>query len=120
MLNEAKSEKLYFDDPQRWAIMMCLRPDVTLTDTQAARMQTALDAVYQYQQTVWCMSLNGSFKPEKHQNDWIDMNQLFHLADPAMRFLTADERIKQRCAKSDQARRILILNDFLANNCLAL
>jgi hypothetical protein len=118
-LNNAKHEQLLLADPLVWARQFARVYGLEPTDLQTARMAKALDAVYAYQESVWTMSTSDAFKPENNQNDWIDLNQLFYLADPSVYFLTAERKIKLRCQRSNQANRILVLSEYLtANNLL--
>jgi len=57
---------------------------------------------------------------QKNETDWMDMNQLFYLADSSVYFLTDDERIRKRCDDSPQAVRIELLEEFLSREGLML
>jgi hypothetical protein len=118
-LNDAKANDLPLETASAWARKLGQFYSVTLDDQQVQGLTSALDAAYEYQKAVWTMSRTGSFKPENNENDWIDMNQLFYLAEPMTVFITEDRKIKERCLSSHQASRIVLLPDLLAQEGLA-
>jgi hypothetical protein len=103
-----------------WAANFGQFYSVPLNVQQTQDLASSLDAAYEYQKFVWTKSLASRFRPENHENDWIDMNQLFYLADPATTFVTEDREIRERCANSRQASRILLLKELLDQYDLAL
>lgn len=121
-LQAAKEGKLDLDNQLLWALNFGRFYNYELDEEQVKGMATALDAVYNYQKRVWAMSIKDNFKPDSENNegDWLDMNQLFYLADPLMHFLTDDSGIKERCKDSNQVDRILRLKDYLPSEGLTL
>jgi len=117
-LDAAKAADLYFDDRLSWVKNLGLAYGVEMSDEQVAAMASALDAVYCYEETVWTMSRKGNFKPAKNTNDWIDMNQLFYLADPLLEFVTRDSTIRKRCSTSRQSQRVVLLTEVLGREGL--
>ena len=79
---------------------------------QAQKLASALDAAYEYEKHLCEIAKNGMFNFDNHGGDWIDLQQLFYLADPNVYFLTEDKDIRQRCGSSLQSNRILLLKEI--------
>jgi hypothetical protein len=57
---------------------------------------------------------NPSYSPSKEKSAWVDYQQLFYLADPAMHVLYDDNDFMQRSGGSSQKSRLLKLPDARA------
>ena len=76
-------------------------------DTEA--IADALDAAYHYQIGLAGQDDSYDYTAQKHRGDWVDSQLLYYLADPSLHILTNDRGLKNRCARSKQAERIIIL-----------
>ena len=63
---------------------------------------------------------NSNYNPEKHGNDWIDMQQTLYLCDPAVHLMTADEPLCKKIVASHQSDRVQYLPDYLDQNGLTI
>jgi hypothetical protein len=95
-----------------WAAMIAHDMGRELSIEQAQAFAGALDAAYEYEKQLCEIVKNGKFNFDNHDGDWIDMQQLFYLADPTVCFLTEDKDIRQRCGSSVQSKRILLLKEI--------
>lgn len=69
----------------------------------------ALNAYHEFEESKLRVALpNKDYKPEKHQNDLLDAEQLIYLSDTSLCFLTCDNGFRQFVTKSPQARRIIV------------
>jgi len=95
---------------------------MTLTDEQAAELGKRLDAAYHFEMQIVRMATApaSKYNPEKHRNDWTDMQQTMYLSDPAVHLLTADGKLVSKVAASHQANRVLHLPDYFRANSLSL
>jgi hypothetical protein len=73
---------------------------------------TTLDAAYHYDQFLWELAEKHKYDFASHDSDWIDEQQLFYLADPAILFITSDTKIRLRTSKSKQADRVLSFEEL--------
>jgi hypothetical protein len=115
----AKANNLTPGNREIWTRHLARFWSVVLSDEEVEALALVLDAAYEYQKTVWTMS-GGSFNPERNENDWIDWNQLFYLADPSVLFVTEEGKIRERCQGSSQSSRIVLVDELLAQEGLAL
>ena len=85
-------------------------------------MGSSLDAAYQFDMQVWkaATASKSNYNPEKHGNDWTDMQQTMYLCDPAINLLTADGKLVANVKASHQADRVFHLPDYLKRNGLSL
>jgi len=85
-----------------------------LDDEQAAELGNRLDAAYQFDLHVWreATAPASNYNPEKHANDWADVQQTMCLCDPAIHLLTADGKLVNKVAASHQANRVLFLPGY--------
>lgn len=81
------------------------------TPDEIARVSSATEAAYRCH--VWLMSEarlnNYKFEKPKHRGDAMDFSYLPYLADPDVRFLTHDSRIKKRMGDCPQSDQIIVL-----------
>lgn len=111
-LERIRDGKSTLGSPVGWAAMIAHQMNRRLTLEKAVQFASALDGAYEYEKAL-CGAVRGSnYNFEKHDGDWIDMQQLFYLADPNVWFLTEDENIRQRCRMSDKSKRILLLKEI--------
>ena len=118
-LHEAKTSNSKRPDRPTWAKGLGTVLGVSLSDSEADALASALDAVYVYEGTLWQLA-QGNFRPENNDNDWMDMNQLFYLADPSIEFITEEAKIRNRCEASPQSKRIVLLSELLSREKLSL
>jgi hypothetical protein len=85
-----------------------------LSDDDIRKLAAALSAAYEY--AVWVRRdlKSSSFSPSKHKSAWIDRQQLFYLADPAMYILCDDNDFLRRSGGSPQKARVRMLPDVVA------
>lgn len=106
-------------DQVTWAKSLGAVVRLNLTDAQAEVLGNSLDGLYAYEQ--WLRNaVKSTFKPEKNETDRMDMHQLLYLADPVIEFITCDEKIRNRIASSHQSKRVVLLNQLLKREQLAL
>lgn len=106
-------------DRVTWATNLGLMVRAKLTGVQAGSFADSLDGLYAYEQ--WLRkAVKSTFKPEKNENDQMDMHQLFYLADPSLEFITEEEKIRTRIAVSQQSKRVVLLKELLQREQLAL
>ncbi len=80
-------------------------------DYQVAAISKALDGAYCYFNWLLNQARKGyNFISKKHDGDSLDYAFLLYLANPNLRFLTQDRRIKARVSGSPQAEQILLIN----------
>lgn len=120
-LNWMKQIKLPSLSRPEWArtmIMNNLR--IPLTDEQAAELGYRLDAAHQFDMQIWnaATAPKSQYNPEKHRNDWTDMQQTIYLCDPTIHLMTADRPLCQKVSGSHQADRVLYLPHYLKENDL--
>lgn len=106
-------------DKLTWAKGLGAEVGVNLTDAQANQFGDSLDGLYAYER--WLRTAMAStFKPEKNENDRMDMNQLFYLADPSVEFVTCEKKIRDRISASHHSKQIVLLKELLDREQLAL
>jgi len=98
--------------PENWVQGQFKR--VNLSDDDVRKLVIALSAAYEY--AVWIRRdlKSPSFSPSKHKSSWIDRQQLFYLADPAMHILCDDNDFLRRSGGSSQKARVQMLPDVVA------
>jgi hypothetical protein len=102
-----------FPPPEMWVKMMAKELGHDLTDGQVQKLAEGLDAAYKYQKYNFTTASNTpDYKATKHEGDWTDNQQLYYLSDPTMFLLTDDSGIRNKCNQSEQANRILLLQEF--------
>jgi hypothetical protein len=112
--NQARARSRPNQSIQEWAAESALEnAGLELTDAQATKLGTALDAAYRYDMDLFHDARTGQYNFAKHEGDWVDQQQLNYLCDPRVHLLTTEIRIKERCGKSPQAERIILLTDLL-------
>src|ERR1039458_3781515 len=97
-----------------WAAMIAHDMGQDLSTEEALKFASALDAAYKYEQQL-CEAVRNvkhKYNFANHDGDWIDMQQLFYLADAKIWFLTEDQNIFQRCQESSQSKRILLFSEM--------
>jgi hypothetical protein len=82
------------------------------TDSTSKDMKeivAALTAYHEFEESKLRVALlSKDYKPEKHQNDLLDAEQLIYLSDPSLCFLTCDSGFRKFVTKSLQAKRIIV------------
>src|SRR6266571_392384 len=69
----------------------------------------ALNAYHEFEESKLRVALlSKDYKPEKHQNDLLDAEQLIYLSDPFLCFLTCDSGFRKLVKKSPQTKRIIV------------
>jgi hypothetical protein len=112
-LAKAKSTQR-FPTPERWGVSYWEGYGVPISEAQGALLAENLSAVYAYEKAIsQTANDNPSLNTEKHDSDWIDLQQLVYLSKPDMHLLTDDAEIKRRASASKQSDRILILSEFI-------
>lgn len=120
-LKWAMRRKVSFLSADEWATAMLKQAQITLDDQQAAELGSRLDAAYHFDAEVWKIATaNSNHKPEKHGNDWIDMQQTLYLCDPSIHLMTADKPLCKKIAASHQSDRVFYLPDYLKHNGMTL
>jgi hypothetical protein len=121
-LKEMKRIKWEKPTPEKWARAMMVQTGLALSDQQAAELGRSLDAAYLFDMQVWkdATAPNSSYNPERHKNDWTDLQQTIYLCDPSIRLITADRPLLKKIAASEQAVRAFYLPDYLQRQGLLL
>jgi hypothetical protein len=121
-LKWAKRRKLPPLSPVEWAKAIMRQVQISLDDRQASSLANALDSTYRFDTHVWNMAIapNSNYNPEKHRNDWSDMQQTIYLCDPSIHLIAADKALCQKISASHQANRVHHLPDYFAKNGLSL
>jgi hypothetical protein len=115
-LKSMKRRKVSALPPYEWARAMIKNNLQKLLDNEeAAELGKSLDAAYQFEMEVLraATAQGSNYNPEKHGNDWTDMQQTMYLCDPAIHLMTADAKLVTKIAASHQANRVLLLPDYL-------
>jgi hypothetical protein len=120
-LKWAKRKKLPFLPADEWAIAMMKQVNISLDEQQAAELGNRLDAAHQFDMQVWKAAIapKSNYNPEKHRNDWIDLQQTMYLCDPSIHLMTADKPLCKKISASHQANRVHFLPDYLAQEGLS-
>lgn len=106
-LKDLRTNKLLRPTQQQWAASVILSLKTRLTNSKVGRLCSALDAAYQYESCLYDLAQNNSYDFSKHDSDWLDLQQLYYLADPSVVLVTLDSKIKLRSARSHQLGQIL-------------
>ena len=78
---------------------------------ETTKLSAAIDAAYCYYVWLFKNAKNSyNFEAEKRKGDAMDYTFLLYLADPGVRFLTQDSKIKSRVGESPQAEQIVIMS----------
>lgn len=78
------------------------------TQHDISKVSSAIEAAYRYH--LWLMNqVRLNYKFEKHSSDAVDYSYLLYLADPDVRFLTHDSRIKDRIGDCSQREQIIVM-----------
>ena len=101
--------------PVPWAIGYASMLGQNITEVQARQFAHGLEAVYMYSKLLCGLVINGSYNFEKHQGDWIDLQQLHYLCDADIYLLTDDRKLRKRVENSSQGTRILDFRNFLTS-----
>jgi hypothetical protein len=73
------------------------------------KLACALDAAYWHDRELLRLAAQTSYKFDHESGDPTDGELLFYLADPEMRLLTHNGKIKNRVRESPQASQIIVL-----------
>ena len=95
-----------------WAFAWAALFGIQLEISECAKMANALDAAYTYQTFLWNEALNGEYKFENHDTDWIDSNLLYYLANPDLHIVVSDSKLQRRIAPSPQSARVHDFREF--------
>jgi len=109
--NNLRQGELFRPDAREW-VVESFRPD-SFTPLDTGKMVVALDAAYRMNIYLCDNAKNSSYKFEKRSSDWIDIQQLFYLADPLMRMVTNDTDFHRRIGDCEAAERIFTLDHLL-------
>jgi len=118
----AKRTKVASLSPDAWArAMIKNNVGISLSHQQAALLGSSLDAAYRFDMQVWKVATEpqSSYNPEKHRNDWTDLQQTLYLCDPSIHLMTADRPLCKKVSTSNQANRVHYLPDYLTQNGLS-
>ena len=85
---------------------------VPVTDANARKLLTALDAAHRYDISLYEMAKNHNYDFSRHDSDWIDSQQLYYLADYSARIVTCDSNIGFRTMSSTQRARIMSFDEL--------
>jgi hypothetical protein len=113
-LEELRQGKLRASTPEKWIQAVLRETGVPITPANTARLLAAVDAALHYDLSLYDMAKNHSYDFSQHNSDWIDGQQLLYLADPFIKFITSDRRIKVRTQRSTQVDRILNFEELKA------
>ena len=105
-----------FDIPttERWAKSRLKEIGVETTTQNVTTLLEAVDAARRYDFSLFSMAKNRAYDFARHDSDWMDIMQLFYLADPLVHLVTSDANIKLRTRGSPQADRILSFDELKA------
>jgi len=114
-LKRGRAKQLPFPPPEAWALLLANDLGVRLSESDARKLMAELDAAYLFDKHVWRVALNqkNPYNFEKHQNDWIDLQQTMYLCDKRLYLMTSDKGIVTKTGSSSQARRVLYLPTYL-------
>jgi len=113
-LNDLRTGTLRRPTQQQWAAGVLHNLQIRFTNSNVASLCSALDAVYQYDSSLYDLAQSNSYDFSKHDSDWLDSQQLYYLADPSVFLVTFDSKIKVRTTKSSQFSRILGFEELKA------
>jgi hypothetical protein len=68
----------------------------------------AVDAAFEYERFL-LSDVGPTYDYLKHSSDWVDRQLLYYLADPAMFIVTNDRKIRDRCGRSKQSERVIVI-----------
>ena len=86
-----------------------------VVDTQEnrAKFENALDAEFVLESEFDQLRRSGNYDFCRHRSDLMDCQQLLYLSDPAVNFVTGDEKLRNRTISSSQAGRIHLFQELL-------
>jgi hypothetical protein len=113
-LQELREGKLRIPTTERWIASRLRECQVDTTPQNIAKLIARLDAPRQYDFFLFRLAKNHDYDFARHDSDWLDMIQLFYLADPLVHFVTLDTNIRRRTLGSSQSARILSFDEFKA------
>ena len=90
-----------------------LKGDTTAENIR--KVSAGLDAGYCHLAEVHHEGTKSTYRFDNHPQDWIDNQQLMYLADPEYTFVTLDQPLIAKVAKSTQRVRVRDFNEFAAN-----
>ena len=112
-LEDLRQGVLIESTPTTWANAVLKLIDVESNDTNRYRLLNRLDAVYQFDVSLWHLARDKNYNFNDHNSDWLDSQQLYYLCDSAVIFVTKDSDLKRRAANSKQSDRIVLYSDFV-------
>jgi hypothetical protein len=90
-----------------------LKGDTTAENIR--KVSAGLDAGYCHLEQVHREGTKSNYRFDNHPQDWIDNQHLMYLADPEYTFVTLDQPLMARLAKSTQRARVRNFYEFAAN-----
>jgi hypothetical protein len=121
-LRWAQRKKRQLPPADKWANNMVKQLGISINAGQAVTLGQSLDAAYRFDLEIWQLATapESNYKPEKHRNDWCDLQQTMYLCDPTMFLLTDDGPLVNKIKASHQANRVLHLPKYFKQNGLSL
>lgn len=111
-LEALRQGKLLASTPDTWTQAVLREIGVPVNPANATRLLGALDAAHEHDLYLYSMARNHTYDFAEHDSDWLDGQQLYYLADPLLKFITCDTKIRIRTRSSSQRDRILSFEDL--------
>lgn len=118
-LEAIRDGRAILQQPAQWGGEYAAMLGQRITEEQALRFASGLDAVYTYTKALCNLVADGPYNFDKHRGDWIDLQQLHYLCDPDICLLTDDRGLRKRVERSSQGARVLDFREFLVKHGLS-
>jgi hypothetical protein len=115
LLEELRAKAIRRPSPEEWVAKSFRHFHLSLPPADWTKLASALEAAYALNEFLCDQAEHDEYDFAEHDSDWIDVHQLFYLADPTVHFLTADKRLRNRISRCVQAGRIVVFQDMLTD-----
>jgi hypothetical protein len=111
-LEKLRSGDLHASTADTWARAVLTRMKDPATAENNAKLLSAMEAASLYELTRYGLAKNTNYNFKKYESDWLDSQLLYYLADPMVRLVTYDAKIRDRTKGSTQSDRIPHFDDL--------
>lgn len=108
-LEQLRSGELHRSTPDIFVEGILARLGRSAQPVSSSRLVGAVEAAYKYSESLWSFAEGKKYNLEKHASDWIDVQQLYYLADDETYFVTNDPDFRVRTKGAKQRNRIWTL-----------